>query len=147
MDPRALMLAGREFEAACEQGRVELRAACERELAPAHQAVHEVLDGDDASIRLFGVRESIALARLCAAERALDYYIAVTAEPESYDVPICLSRPNGIKPGRMEWRVEARTGSQEGPVAWSATTGDPVGLVREAAEWVRAGRSLERWAR
>jgi hypothetical protein len=47
----------------------------------------------------------------------------------------------------MEWRVEARTGSQEGPVAWSATTGDPVGVVREAAEWVRAGRPLEVWAR
>jgi hypothetical protein len=141
-----VMRVAREFEAACEQGREALRAHLESELAPAHRVVHEVLEGDDASIMIFGVRESITAARIAASARAFDYFIEITAMPEDYTVPL-VPCGNCIKPGRQEWRVVAHTGSQEGPVVWSCTVGDPLALMREAGDWVRAGRSLEQWAR
>jgi hypothetical protein len=146
MNQQDIMRAASEFEAACEQGREVLRARLEREVAPMHQALHEVLEGDDASITIFGVRESITAARIEASARAFDYFIEITAVLEDITVPFA-PLGNGYKPGRQEWRVAARSGSQDGPVVWSCTVGDPLGLMREAGDWVRAGRSLEQWYR
>lgn len=150
--PPKLMLACKEFEAACEQGREALvaRLRAERLETPLHEVVHEVLDGDRASITLFAIRENLAAERIRLAQTAFDYYLDIASEVGNYETPLA-GMVSWIKTPSFYWHIRARHGALDGPVVYARTlyAGGELTLAEQIvrmADRVRVGYGLEGWA-